>query len=240
MPTYNKLKKNRRKFLALTGLTVKEFKQLLPAFGRAYERLHPSTKTGAGKKRQRKAGGGRKGNLHSLEQKLLFALVYQKTYPIQVLIGETFGLSQGRVNQWVHRLLPVLKQALADLKVLPERNPRQFARRERRKPEANELIIDGTERRRQRPKNPEKQALHYSGKKKTHSDKNIVIVTAKTKHVGYLSQTCAGKVHDKKIAENENIAYPRLATLHKDMGFQGYEPRLQKTCQPKKNLAKDN
>jgi hypothetical protein len=240
MLTYNKLKKNRRKFLALTGLTPKEFTRLLPAFEQAYGRKYPSKKTRAGKARQRKAGGGRKGNLYSVEQKLLFALVYQKTYPLQALIGELFGLSQSRANDWIHQLLPVLKQALANLRVLPERNPRQFARRERRKSQNIELIIDGTERRRQRPKNLKKQALHYSGKKKVHSDKNVVLVDVKTTRVGYLSQTCVGKTHDKKIAENERISYPSEATLHKDTGFQGYEPRVQKTCQPKKNLATAN
>ena len=240
MLTYNKLKRNRRKFLALTGLTVKEFKRLLPTFGRAYERLYLSNKTHAGKARKRKVGGGRKGTLHSLEQKLLFALVYQKTYPLQILIGEVFELSQSSANDWIHRLLPVLKKSLTNLGALPARNPRQFARRERQKSETVELIIDGTERRRQRPKNPEKQALHYSGKKKIHSDKNVVIVNAKTKRVGYLSQTCVGKTHDKKIAENERISYPRQATLHKDTGFQGYEPRVHKTYQPKKNLEKEN
>jgi hypothetical protein len=175
--------------------------------------------------------------MHPVEQKLLFALVYQKTYPLQALIGEVFGLSQSRANDWIHQLLPVLKQTLANLRVLPERNPRQFARYERRKSKTIELIIDGTERRRQRPKNPKKQALHYSGKKKVHSDKNVVLVDVKTKRVGYLSQTRVGKTHDKKIAENERISYPSEATLHKDTGFQGYEPRVQKTCQPKKNLA---
>ena len=87
MLTYNKLKKNRRKFIALTGITPREFKRLMPAFQRAYERQYPANKTHAGKKRKRKSGGGRKGQLPSIEQKLLFALVYQKTYPLQVLIG---------------------------------------------------------------------------------------------------------------------------------------------------------
>ncbi len=95
-----------------------------------------------------KAGGGRKGNLHGVEQRLLFALLYQKTYPLQALIGELFGISQSRANAWIHQLLPILKQTLANLKVLPERNPRQFARHERRKSKTIKVIIDGTERRR--------------------------------------------------------------------------------------------
>lgn len=167
-------------------------------------------------------------------------LVYLKAYPLQELLGVVFELSQPRINDWVHRLLPVLKSALDASGVTPERDPRTFASSENCHSEPPDLIIDGTERRRQRPKNPEKQALFYSGKKKIHSDKNVVIVNAKTKRVGYLSQTYAGKTHDKKIADTEPIAYPRQAILHKDTGFQGYEPQVRETYQPKKNRARKN
>jgi hypothetical protein len=240
MLRYEKLKRNSRRFLALTGLTVKEFKVLLPAFERAYFKVHPVDKTLAGKRRKRHAGGGRTGALDSLEQKLLFVLVYQKTYPVQVLQGEVFELSQARANVWLHRLLPILQAALDDLGVLPERDPRQFARHEKHQVEAPEFLIDGTDRRRQRPKNPEKQALHYSGKKKTHTDKNVVIAQTRTKRIGYLSQTYAGKTHDKKIADSEPIVYPPGTHLGKDTGFQGYEPRGCETYQPKKSHAKLN
>jgi len=57
-------------------------------------------------------------------------LVHQKTYPLQTLLGEVFTLSQPRVNEWVHRLLPILKAALDEVGVLPERDPRQFAQSE--------------------------------------------------------------------------------------------------------------
>jgi len=240
MLRYDTLRHNRRKFLALTGITPKEFKILLPAFERAYARAYPANKTLAGKRRKRKAGGGRNGSLDSIEQKLLFVLVYQKTYPLQELLGAVFELSQSRANRWIHRLLPILKEALDDLEVLPERDPHQFAQHEKRQQETRDFIIDGTERRRQRPQNPEKQALHYSGKKKTHSDKNVVIANTKTKRIGYLSQTYAGKTHDKKIADQESIVYPRGTKLGKDTGFQGYEPPGCQTYQPKKSRAMAN
>ena len=238
MLTYTKLKRKRRKCVALTGLTPKEFRALLPAFARACEEQYPAEKTRTGKPRKRQAGGGRKGVLQEVEQKLLFILVHQKTYPLQTLLGEVFGLSQPRVNEWVHRLLPVLKVALDELGVLPERDPAQFAQSEPQHGERLELIMDGTERRRQRPKNPEKQAAAYSGKKKAHCDKNLVIVQAKSKRVGFLSQTYAGKTHDKKIVDIEPIVYPPGTTLYKDTGFQGYEPAVAQTCQPKKSLGK--
>jgi len=236
---YKRLKKHRRKFLALTGLTPKEFQLLLPAFCEVYESVHSGETAQNGRVRQRHVGGGRKARLGSPEQKLLFILVYQKAYPLQTLLGEVFELSQGRVNYWVQHLLPLLYQTLVALELMPEREPRQFARHERARKEPPELIIDGTERRRQRPKGQKKQALHYSGKLKTHSDKNVVVVNAKTKRVGYLSQTYAGKTHDKKIADQEALCYPRDAILYKDTGFQGYEPLVGQSRQPKKSPAKE-
>ena len=240
MLTYAKLKRNQRKCVALTGLTPKEFDVVLPAFARAYTEQYPPEKTMTGKPRKRQAGGGRKGGLEEPEQKLLFILVYQKTYPLQTLLGEVFELSQPRVNEWVHRLLPILKVALDELGVLPERVPQDFAQSEPQHGERRELLIDGTERRRQRPKNAAKQADVYSGKKKTHCDKHVVIVQAKTKRVGFLSQTYPGKTHDKKIVDLEPIAYPRDTILYKDTGFQGYEPAVAQTYQPKKSLGTAN
>jgi hypothetical protein len=235
MLEYTTLKRNHRKCLALTGLTVKEFKALLPAFIETYRNKYKGKKTLARRKRKRQVGGGRTGQLKTMEQKLLFILVHQKTYPLQVVLGELFGLSQGSANEWVHRLLPILREALTAMGVMPERDGRKFAQSERRQHEAADYIIDGTERRRQRPKKPKKQAVHYSGKKKMHTDKNVVIVNTWSTRVGYLSPTQAGKTHDKKVADRAQIAYPRKATLRKDTGFQGYEPNVKHSCQPKKS-----
>lgn len=70
--------------------------------------------------------------------------------------------------------------------------------------------------------------------KKAHTDKNLVLVNIHSQKVAYLSATQAGKVHDKKQADQAAIAYPYAATLGKDTGFQGYEPADVMTWQPKK------
>jgi len=240
MLRYQELKETPRKFVAFTSLTPDEFDLLLPAFERGYERKYPASKTKAGTSRQRKAGAGRKGSLASIEQKLLFALAYQKSYPLQSVMGELFGMGQSQANEWIHVLLPILRDALDDLGYAPERDPKKFKKKEQDRKDAVDSIIDGTERRRQRPKQAEKQVLHYSGKKKTHSDKNIVIATAKKKRVSFLGQTQPGKTHDKNAAETEKIAFPEHIRLHKDAGFQGYEPKVKKLFQPKKSRARKN
>jgi hypothetical protein len=234
MLLYKNVRRNKRKFLALTSLTDKEFKDLLPYFAEVYAAVYEGHKTHEGKQRKRAVGGGRKSVLDEIEQKLLFILVYQKDYPLQVVLGELFGMSQASANDWIHRLLPVLGKALDNMGLMPERKGKNFARTEQKKAEKPQYIIDATERRRQRPKSAEKQALHYSGKKKQHTDKNILIVQADSKRVSYLSPTQPGKVHDKKVADQAKIRYPKKATLHKDTGSQGYEPKLKRSYQPKK------
>ena len=168
----------------------------------------------------------------------MFLLVYLKTYPLQVVMAELFNLSQPQVNHWLRRLLPALRDALDECGVLPERDPQSFAHSATPPLERTRRIIDGTERRRQRPKNPEKQQAHYSGRKKTHSDRNVVVAGAESKRIDFLSQTYEGRVPDKSIADQEGIAYPPGTVLYKDSGFQGYEPAVAQTCQAKKKATR--
>src|SRR5216110_2745232 len=144
MITHKALQADRRQFLALTGLTLSEFQRLLTAFPQAYQQLYPANRTAEGQPRQRSVGGGCKGRLEQPEDKLLFLLVYLKTYPLQAVMGELFGLSTPQVNHWIHRLLPVLQEALDELGVCPERSAGHFARSPATAGVEPRLIIDGT------------------------------------------------------------------------------------------------
>jgi hypothetical protein len=234
MLTYAQLKNKPKEFLAASGLKVDEFERLLPAFAGQYESRYPADKTMKGKPRQRQRGGGVKGVLAKLEDKLLFILIYEKTYPLQTMHGLQFDLSQPQVNEWVHRLLPVLQGALAELGMTPVRDPQAVPTDPLVNEAGPDLVIDGTERRRQRPKEAHQQRESYSGKKKSHTDKNILLANAHTTKVVYLSPTGVGKTHDKKMVDERPIVYPTGATLGKDTGFQGYEPNGVVTYQPKK------
>jgi hypothetical protein len=167
MITYDVLKNRPKEFLAVTGLHHEEFLLLLPVFAELY-RADLAEKTATGHKRQRQAGAGAKGKLARMEAKLLFILVYQKTYPLQTLLGLHFGLRQPQTNYWIHRLLPVLRKALKQMGHTPERDPEKVAGCEG---VSYDLLIDGTERRRQRPKEASAQKDYYSGKKKAIASK---------------------------------------------------------------------
>lgn len=172
MLNYNELKNKPRELLAATGLKAEEFEALLEAFAASYSEQYPAHRTVTGQARQRGKGAGNKGKLWRVEDKLLFILVYEKTYPLQTMLGLQFGLSQGRVNEWIHRLTPILQQAIASLGLTPERDGQALQTNELALEGGADLIIDGTERRRQRPVEQSAQREQYSGKKSIYRQKS--------------------------------------------------------------------
>jgi hypothetical protein len=61
-----------------------------------------------------------------------------------------------------------------------------------------------------------------------------LIADLDSQRVIYLSQTSSGKVHDKRLCDEEGYGFPFRSQLFKDTGFQGYEPPSVLTFQPKK------
>src|SRR5207302_1564913 len=81
------------------------------------------------------------------------------------ILAFEFGMVQSTANEWIHILSEVLKKALDHGGYLPERDPKQLGTVLESEAEST-YGIDGTERPRQRPCDPEKQSHYYSGKKK--------------------------------------------------------------------------
>jgi hypothetical protein len=87
MLQYKDLKKKPKDLLAATGLTADEFEALPTVFAETYEVSYPADQTVEGQPRQRQRGGGGKATLSRMEDELLFILVYEKTYPLQTMLG---------------------------------------------------------------------------------------------------------------------------------------------------------
>jgi hypothetical protein len=233
MLSYAKIKNKPRVFRCLTGLTLPAFLRLLSAFVRAYEQALDQRDAQRQTPRQRRRGGGRKSRLATMEDKLVFILVYFRLYPLQEVQAFLFGFGQPQANAWIHRLTPILNAALGYEKQLPARGAADLERILTRCP-GMEFIIDGVERPIQRPKDPQRQQECYSGKKKRHTVKNIVVADKRSKKVKGLGRTQVGKKHDKAATDEEGYRFPQGSQLWKDTGFQGYEPEQTTTHQPKK------
>lgn len=187
--------RNERQFKALTGMARPEFEQFLPTFTEAYTELRQEAYEAQQATRQRKPGGGPKGKLVTMSQKLLFILYYWKVYPCYDVLGFQFGMDGSKACTNVHALWPVLKRALAKREVLPEREFSTVEDLREAFADITELFIDATERPHVRPQDDEEQRKQFSGKKKRHTVKNTVITTA-CQWILFFGLTVAGSVHD--------------------------------------------
>lgn len=233
MITYTKLAKNPKLFRSFTGLSRPAFEQLLTAFEKAYEADLMRRDGEKAKARQRQQGGGRRSTMPEMADKLVFILVYFRFYPVQILQGFLFNLSQPQANDWIHRLTPFLNEALGYEQQLPARRAKDIKTLLEACPEL-EFMIDGTERVVRRPKDGQRQQSQYSGKKKRHTVKNNVITEKQTGKIKGLSATVDGRTHDKKLADEQALSFPKNSKLWQDTGFQGFAPEGVIVIQPKK------
>lgn len=211
-------KRSDRLMKATTSLTVVEFEALAKRLAVVWHTLQ-ATATTEGQPRQRQPGGGRKGVLATIEQKLFFILFYYKAYPTQDVMGLLFGITQGQVSDWVKRLTAAVGQLMALHK--PARQARALRQLLEAQPELQEVIIDGTERRLPRPQHAGRQRRFYSGRKKRHAVKNVIVVGQSK--VLFCSPTVPARRHDKKVAEQSGLRLPAGVTMLGDNGFAGYE-----------------
>lgn len=159
-----------RHLRSLTGVSQAQFEILLDVFTMTYtDTQWQAYQVGlAAGTRKRRPGGGKKGALPTMQDKLLYLLYYFKVYPTFDVLGTQFGMSRSKANENLYKLVPILYQTLVHLDVMPHREfatPHDLL-------EAfdgiDTILIDVTERNHRRPQNEQTQHEHYSGKKTTY------------------------------------------------------------------------
>jgi hypothetical protein len=225
--------RNDRQFKALTGMSRTEFEQFLSTFTEAYEELRQEAYEAQQATRQRKPGGGPKGKLPEMSQKLFFILYYWKVYPCYDVLGFQFDMDGSKACTNVHALWPVLKRALAKHETLPNREFGSVEELRTAFADIAELFIDATERPHARPQDDAEQRKKFSGKKKRHTVKNTVITTASL-WIVFFGLTVAGSVHDytrfkeefplpEGAGKDELAAWFEDFILWLDLGYQGIQ-----------------
>jgi hypothetical protein len=116
-------------FLDFTSLTLAEFQQLVPPFETAFHARMAAWRMDGKPRTARRFSIYKNCPLPTPADRLLFILVYLKTYALQVVHGRLFGMVQGKANQWIHVLLPALLAALRALGDAPARSLAALAQR---------------------------------------------------------------------------------------------------------------
>lgn len=206
---------SQRLMKALVGLTPAQFIEL-------FWRFLPLLAQHDRRVRKIRTRRGKPPTLDPME-KLFYILFYIRVYPIFDLAGWIFGVDKGTCNRWTAWFLPPLLTALGRELVLPARKARSAKELFDRLPEIKEVLIDGTERPRRRPRDKEAQRRFYSGKKKRHTLKNVLI-TVPDRRIMALSATREGKAHDYACLKQSRLAraLPKHLRCTADTGFLGF------------------
>ena len=126
---FTELQSRPMEFLDFTSLTLDEFQQLVPPFETAFHARMAAWRMDGKPRTARRFTVYKNCPLPTPEDRLLFILVYLKTYALQVVHGRLFGMVQGKANQWIHVLLPALLAALRALGDAPARSLTALAQR---------------------------------------------------------------------------------------------------------------
>src|SRR5438093_12778238 len=156
-----------RQMKALTGLSQAQFDHLLRCFSDIYEATQQKTyeeevESGT---RRRKPGGGSKGKLPTMADKLQFVLYYYKTYPTFDVLGTQFDMARSKAHENLHKLSTVLYDTLVHLDLMPYRELSTPEELKAALQGEDRLLIDATERAYHRSQDAAKQREHDSGKK---------------------------------------------------------------------------
>jgi hypothetical protein len=157
-----------RQFKSLIGLSEEQFEKLCPVFCNVYEEAlqEAHVQDIFQDRRKNERGGGRKGSLPTIKDKLFFVLYYFKVYPTFDVLSSAFGMARSKAYENIQKLTPILYETLCREGLMPHRSFESVEEFKKAFDGIDRIIIDATERKHVRPQDNETQAEMYSGKKK--------------------------------------------------------------------------
>jgi hypothetical protein len=158
----HRLIKSERQWKSSTGLSEAQFKRLSSLFGQTYEFFEGVNLEESAKRL------GSELLLPTYADCLFFVLFQLKNGLCYDNLGLLIGTDDSNARRNFEKYVRVLERTLERKGAMPKRNFKDLQEFEHYLQDEKEIIIDGSEQPTQRPKEPEEQKGHYSGKKTSH------------------------------------------------------------------------
>lgn len=213
---YDHLRRHPSVFLAMTGLSLDEFEELLTDM---LPRLVTAEQVRLQRTNRRRAiGAGRTPHLCRTNQ-LLLVIIWLRQYPTNEVLGYLFGVSDSTASRLIARILPLLEAAGKDAMRLPDPGRKHRAELDALLASTPQLavIIDTFEQRVQRSKERSDADGHYSGKKKQHTLKSQVAVNELSGEIVDVADSVPGPTADITVVKESKL----LERLPKGVGAIG-------------------
>jgi len=167
---------------------------------------------------------GRKCKL-SLLQQLVLTLLYLRQYSTFLDIAIRFDISESYAQK---RFVRIRDMLISIHHVEGQTELKQ-------KIWSGDLAVDVSEQPIERPQ--KKQREYYSGKKKKHTIKALIVVCLATDMI--ITVFCGkGRKHDYKLWKEQKLKIHEATTLYADLGFQGLQKQYAKVVLPFKGSKK--
>jgi hypothetical protein len=206
-----------RQWRAVVALDQDRFYQLLEKFTAAYISIYGKPL------RERLLETNIEYCITNEEELLFFTLFSIKSGLTYDVLGFIWGMNGSNAKTNQTKGLAVLNTALEISGVLPKSNFMNVQEFHEYFAHEESLIIDTTEQTIQRPQDKDKQREFYSGKKKKHTVKTMVIAT-KQRLIKYVSHCYPGRHHDYAILKQEfskGKDWFKRHKTHVDLGYVG-------------------
>jgi len=171
--------------------------------------------------------GNAKGHLakfKELDDLLFFCLLMLKSGITFDLLGFISGIDQSNAHKKFKLGLSILNETLKLNNYTPYRDFDEVAHFHQLFSPGQTIILDGTEQRIQRPSDQGMQREFYSGKKKGHTVKSLIMSTP-DRYVHYISYCWVGRTHDFAILKEEFPASDGWFDpfeIRLDLGYHGF------------------
>jgi hypothetical protein len=219
--SYERLSRKPILFKSFTGLTVQEFDGIYEEIAKRYDN-HEIQRLSKRNNRERSIGAGRHFKL-DVKNRFLMLLIYYRLYITYTLAGFLFDLDQSNI----YRDIQKIESLIRDCVPIPQKIYNITKRL--RTPEEVEKYFPGflaftdcTEQQIPRPVDKRRRKAYYSGKKKTHTVKNQLMVNNRgyiLHKVGYKK----GRKHDYDIYKKNHPVTPKEVVNVVDLGYLGVE-----------------
>jgi hypothetical protein len=168
------------------------------------------------------AGGGRK-ELLSIQEQVCLCLFYLRQMPTFQVLGMLFGVSKTEANDTFHDWIPILRD------VLPASLLEQVSNNESNLLFVQEvltnfrLLVDSLEQPIHRHSDQQEQQKYFSGKKKQHTLKSLMIGIPEAKDIVEVEVGVPGPTADIKMFRQSQNKFDETQPFSGDKGFQGGE-----------------
>lgn len=196
---YHSLAQRPKHFHNFTGFKVAEFIKLAETVKDDWQEIR---RLGFKQERIRKIGGGSKPKLPKLEDRLLVYCVYAKLYLPYILMEYLFDVDESTICRTIKEMTKVLGK-----KIIVQRGGKRISSlAELREvfPDLDEVLVDATEQRINRPEKKRARKTHHSGKKKDFTLKEQIVST-KQKIILHVADSSPGRTHDYKYFKTTGV-----------------------------------